>query len=158
MNHLKKLMTGAALCATVLLTGCGGGGGDGGVSGEIIVTPPSGPAFDIEAQINGLNIGGFDVEPGESQSIAIPIGSSFAFDSNADVSWTIYVNGTAVPTGNNAIIVGNATITETTATTLDLAGYTTSQGPLPTPVQVTLLATSLYDGTQTAQINVTLTN
>jgi hypothetical protein len=150
----KAIAAGFTICGAMLLTGCGGG------SVDVTATVPvvQGPAFDIGAQLNGLPVGNFDVQPGENQTITVPVGASFELDSNTGVIWTLYVNGNEINGFNNAITFDNATLTETLTNDVQFAGYATSQGPLTYPVQFTLIATSQIDGTQTAQINVVVTD
>lgn len=157
MNTVKMLAAGLTICSAMLLTGCGGGGSVG-VSADIGVVGTPAPAFDIGAQVNGLGVANFNVEPGDTESITVPNGSSFELDSNDAVYWTVYVNGVAVSGSNNTVVVGNATITETLTNGVQFAGYATSQGYLPAPIQVTLVATSQFDSTQTAQIDLVITN
>jgi|GEM_PF-1142069 len=156
MKFGKILAAGLTICSALILTGCGGGSGGVTVSATIPVTTE--PAFDIGAKVNGLPVANFDVEPGDNTSITVPVGDSFELDSTDAVYWSVYVNGTLIQGANNAIDVGNATLTETLTNAVQFAGYATSEGPLPGPVQLTLVATSQVDSTQTAQINVIVTN
>lgn len=154
MKYGKLLAAGLTICSAMILTGCGGGSVD--VTATVPVTPVA--AFDIGALVNGQPVANFDVEPGDTPTLSIPVGDSLEFDSNAGVYWTIYVNGNAISGSNNSVTVDGATLTETSVTNAQFAGYVTSQGPLANPVQVTLAATSQIDGTQTAQINLVITN
>jgi hypothetical protein len=156
MKFAKTLAVGLSICSALILTGCGGG--SAGVSAEVTIPVTQTAAFDIGAQLNGLPVANFDVEPGDNQTISVPVGASFELDSNAGVYWTVYVNGNAINGTNNSIIVDNATLTETLTNSEQFAGYATSQGPLANPVQLTLVATSQIDGSQTAQINIIITN
>jgi hypothetical protein len=152
----KTLAAGFTICSAMLLTGCGGG--SVGVSADITIPVTQTPAFEIGAQLNGLPIGNFDVEPGDNQTITVPVGATFELDSNADVYWAVYVGGNLINGGSNAITFENATLTETLTNGVQFAGYATSQGPLSQPVPFTLIATSKIDGSQTAQINVVVTD
>ena len=145
---------------TLLLSGCGGGTGSVGVdySNNPNGGYPPGPAFDIGAMINGQPLPGFDVQPGEMQTITMSVGATFELDASASVTWNVFVNGVEVPSANNSVVVDTAMITETAINGSQFAGYVTSQGYLSAPVQLTLVATSVYDGTQSAQINFVITN
>jgi len=157
MNRFRLHLTALLVGSTILLAGCGGGSVDVGVTVPAVVIPV-GPVFDIIAYVNGLQVAGFDAIPGDVQTITIPIGQSFELSSDSAVSWNVFVNGVEVPSVNNVISVGAVTITETSSTPVQFAGYATSPGFLPAPVQVTLIATSLIDGSQSAQINFVVTN
>ena len=156
MKSIRLAVACVMIGSAALLTGCGGGSVD--VSVGATVGPVYTPAFDIGALVNGQPVPGFDVQPGDTQTVNLYVGDSFELDSNAGVFWTVYVNGVAVPTVNNAVVVGNATITESVVSNSQFSGYVTSQGTLSAPVQLTLIATSVLDGSQTAQINFVISN
>ncbi|MET3105329.1 hypothetical protein AAKU67_001077 [Oxalobacteraceae bacterium GrIS 2.11] len=159
---IGRLQTaGLLLATTLILAGCGGGVAEVGVSGTVtvpVVVVPAGPVFDIVAYVNGYQVAGFDALPGDVQTLSIPVNQSFELNSDSSVTWNVFVNGVEVPDVNNAIIVGDVTINETSTTNLLFAGDATSPSYLPAPVQVTLIATSLIDGSQTARINFVITN
>lgn len=155
MKPIQFGMAGVLISTTLLLSGCGGGGVD--YNASVVVSTPT-PAFEIGALVSGLPVTGFDALPGDVQTITMSVGQTFELDSNSPVTWNVFVNGVEVPSVNNTIIAGNVTINETLTTNEQFAGYATSQGILSSPVQITLIATSLVDSTQTAQINFVITN
>jgi hypothetical protein len=145
--------------ASLLLTGCGGGEVDVTVDGTVVVPPVQVAAFDLHMFVNSQQLSDVHVLPGVQQNVEIPVGRNFELTSTGPVAWTVVVGGSIInaPVGS-AILYGNATIVQTLITNARFAASTSQQGFLPNPVVVTLIATSLNDPYQEAQINVVLNN
>jgi hypothetical protein len=148
-----------AVSASLLLTGCGGGEVDVSVDGTIVVPPVQVVAFDLGMFVNGQQLRDVSLLPGQEQNVQIPVGSNFELFTSGPVAWTVVVGGSVIdaPVGST-IFYGNAAIVQTLITTARFAASTSQQGFLPSPVVVTLIATSLNDRSQEAQVNVALTN
>jgi hypothetical protein len=158
MRAIKVFLASLGLGASLVLTGCGGGSVDIGV--EVPISSPAPvAAFDIIMFVNGQQVAGVDLLPGEEQDVYVIAGNSFELDSSGPVAWTVVVGGNIInaPVGSR-IDYGGASIVQTLITNARFAANTSGGGFLPNPVVVTLVATSLVDGRQEAQINVVLTN
>jgi hypothetical protein len=160
MRAIKVFLTSLGLGATLVLTGCGGGSVDVGVGIDVPITSPAPrAAFDIIMFANGRQVPGVDLLPGEEQDVYLPAGNSFELDASGPVAWTVVVGGNIInaPVGSRIDYAG-ATIVQTLITNARFAANTSGAGFMPNPVVVTLVATSLVDSRQEAQINVVLTN
>lgn len=158
MRAIKVFLASLGLGASLVLSGCGGGSVDIGV--EVPITSPAPTAaFDIIMFVNGQQVAGVDLLPGEEQDVYVPAGNSFELDASGPVAWTVVVGGSIInaPVGSR-IDYGGASIVQTLITNARFAANTSGAGFLPNPVVVTLVATSLVDSQQEAQINVVLTN
>jgi hypothetical protein len=156
MRAIKVFLASLGLGASLVLSGCGGGSVDIGV--EVPITSPT-AAFDIIMFVNGQQVAGVDLLPGEEQDVYVPAGNTFELDASGPVAWTVVVGGNIInaPVGSR-IDYGGASIVQTLITNARFAASTSGAGFLSNPVVVTLVATSLVDARQEAQINVVLTN
>lgn len=160
MRAIKVFFASLSLGASLVLVGCGGGSVDIGVGIDVPITSPAPvAAFDIIMFVNGQQVAGVDLLPSEEQDVYVPAGNSFELDSSGPVVWTVVVGGSIInaPVGSR-IDYGGASIVQTLITNARFAANTSGAGFLPNPVVVTLVATSLVDSRQEAQINVVLTN
>jgi hypothetical protein len=158
MRAIKVFLASLGLGASLVLSGCGGGSVEVGI--DIPITSPAPrAAFDIIMFVNGRQVAGVDLLPGEEQDVFVPAGNSFELDASGPVAWTVVVGGSIInaPVGSR-IDYGGASIVQTLITNARFAANTSGAGFLPNPVVVTLVATSLVDSQQEAQINVVLTN
>jgi hypothetical protein len=155
MRAITAFSSALLVSASLLLPGCGGGSVD--VAVAIPVTHSA--AFDITMRVNGQQLAGVDVLPGVEQDVYLPVPNSFELNASGPVVWTVVVGGTIIdaPVGS-AILYGGASVLQTVITNARFAASTSSAGFLPNPVVVSLIATSLVDARQEAQINVVLTN
>jgi hypothetical protein len=158
MRAVKVFLASLGLGASLVLSGCGGGSIDVGVDVPI-TSPAPRAAFDIIMFVNGQQVAGVDLLPGEEQDVYLPAGNSFELDASGPVAWTVVVGGSIInaPVGSR-IDYGGASIVQTLITSARFAANTGGAGFLSNPVVVTLVATSLVDSRQEAQINVVLTN
>ncbi len=162
MRAIKVVLASLFLGASLVLAGCGGGSVDVGVGVGIdvpIASPAPRAAFDIIMFANGRQVSGVDLLPGEVQDVYLQAGNSFELDASGPVAWTLVVGGSIIraPVGST-IAYGGANIVQTLINNARFAASTSGAGFLPNPVVVTLVATSLVDSRQEAQINVVLTN
>ncbi len=158
MRAITVFSSALVVSASLLLSGCGGGSVDVAVAIPVTAVAPS-AAFDITMRVNGQQLAGVVVLPGVDQDVYLPVPNSFELNASGPVVWTVVVGGTIVdaPVGS-AILYGGASVVQTLITNARFAANTGSAGFLPNPVVVSLIATSLIDARQEAQINVVLTN
>lgn len=128
------------------LSSCGGG--------FVVINPP----FEISVTVGGRPVDGVHVGPGMVQTVALPVGSSVAFDANEPVVWTLWVGGVAVTGLGASVNYGGVTITQTVLTDSRIAIDTTSPYFLGAPLTFSLVATSTLDAEQVANFKVVLTN
>jgi hypothetical protein len=160
MKTITKFFSALLVSATLVLSGCGGGGSvDVGV---VVASPPPRPAFDLVMFANGVQLPGVELFPGEEQTVYLPVGQAFLLDSSDPVAWSAAVAGSPVPLPgvNGTISYGGATILQTRITNFQFGASTflTNPAPLPAPVPTVFFATSLNDPHQVARLNIILTN
>jgi hypothetical protein len=157
---LTRFFGAIAVSTSLLLVGCGGGEVGVGIDATVTVPPPvQVAAFDVTMAVNGQQLRNLSVLPGQVQDVAIFAGDNFDLATSGPVAWTVVVGGSVIdaPAGSS-IFYGNATIVPTLITNARYAASTGQQGFMPNPVVMTLIATSLNDSRQEAQINVVLNN
>lgn len=147
-----------ALGAAASLTGCGGGAvieGEVVVEQPVIVVQPA--AFSITLRVNGQSIPNVNLLPGQEQDIDIPVGNNFELTTSGPVAWTVVAGGKIVdaPVGT-AILYGGASISPAVINNARYAANTRAISAAPFPAVVSLIATSLVDRRQEAQINIAL--
>jgi hypothetical protein len=145
MTKLKIWIAALAVFLAAGLSGCGSGYVDNG--------------FDLGIRVNGFEVPNVYVPPGYQEDVTVRAGSRFETFANAPVAWTIEVDGRVLnpPIGTSVDFRG-ITLTPTAITNSRYAANTNALGILPTPVVVSVIATSLSDPRQQAQINVVVTN
>jgi hypothetical protein len=145
MIRLKSLFTALAIAGATTLAGCGSGYVDN--------------SFDIGIRVNGFEVPNVYVPPGYQEDVSARVGSRFEAFASAPVAWTIEVDGRILnpPIGTSVDFRG-ITLTPTAISNSRYAVNTSALGILPTPVVVSVIATSLSDTRQQAQINVVLSN
>ena len=155
MKRLNVSLIGL-LIASILVSGCGGG-----VDVAVVVPPPpSTAAFDLGAKLNGRPLVNVDVFPDDEQTIQVRAGDTLEIDSSGSVSWeTVAGSSAGIPTqSGGTLLFEGVAFTETLSTSDQLVLAISAGQTLFTPVQVTLYATSLDDYTQTARIDIVVTN
>jgi hypothetical protein len=154
MKSLNLSLLGV-LAASLLLSGCGGG-----VDVTVEVPPPPVAAFDLGAKLNGHPLVDVDVFPDEEQTIQVRVGDTLELASSGPVSWeTVAGSSAGVPTeSGGTLLFEGVAFTETLSTPGRLVLAISADQPLLLPVPVTVYATSLDDYTQTARIDIVVTN
>ena len=155
MKRLNLSLT-CLLITSLFLSGCGGGVD---VAVEIPPPPPT-AAFDLGAKLNGHPLANVDVFPDEEQTIQLQVFDTLEVDSSGPVSWEIVAGSSAgIPTqSGGTLLFEGVAFTETLSTSGQLVLAISAAQPLAGPVPVTLYATSLDDYTQTARIDIVVTN
>ncbi len=161
MRFITRIFSAALLATAAVLGGCGGGSAT--VDAEVVVpvavaTPVA--TFDLIMFANGQRVSGVNLFPSQEQDVYLVAGSNFELASSGPVAWTVAVNGAVVsaPVGS-VISYTNANVLPTLITNARYAANTNRSGPLPSQgVVLSVIATSLSDPSQEAQINIVLTN
>lgn len=150
MNQ-SRVKWGVGMVAVALacsLTACGGG------SLDVEVAAP----FDIDVTVGGRPLGGVHIGPGMAQTIMLPVGQSIALDASEPVVWSLRVGGTVVTGAGATVDYGGVSIRQTTLTASRILIDTYSDFPLGAPLSFSLVATSMFDAAQVANIRVVLVN
>ena len=142
----RALVSAVTIASALLLTACGGGGGD------------SGPAnINIGVLVAGQARPDLVVGQGGSTNLALFAGDSVILEAREPVTWTLFVGGAAVGTGVEVFYAGlNLTARRLDAFTVALDTF--ARFPLAGPVAVTMEATSSFDSALVARVNILVTN
>lgn len=135
-----------ALAAALVLSACGGGG-DVGPAGNL----------NIGVTVGGVFVDNTPVAPGGSINVVVRAGQSLSLDAGEPVVWTVYVGGTSV-TGGSQVFYAGVDLLVTTVSPTTVLLDTFAAFLLPSPVAVTLVATSTFDSVQVATVNLLITN
>jgi hypothetical protein len=156
MRAITAFFSALLVSATLLLSGCGGGGS---VDVAVEIPPVQVADFSIVMFANGQQVLGVNLPPGAEQDVDITAGTNFELVATGPVAWTVVVGGAIVnaPAGSTISYAG-ATIVPTLITNARYAASTGRVGFLSSPVVVSLIATSLVDSRQEAQINIVVNN
>jgi hypothetical protein len=149
-----------AVSASLLLAGCGGGSLDVGVGVDVVVPPPAPvAAFDLILRVNGQLIDAVNVFPNELQKVDIPVGSNFEIASSGPVAWTVVTGKLVVnPLVGGRLVYQGVSVAPKFISNARYAADTEQVGPVPYPVVISFIATSLSDARQIGQIDIALTN
>lgn len=137
-----RLAAAGVLAAGLLVAGCGGGG--------------SSSSFYLTAMVSGQNMGNYGT--GSAGTLYVHGGQYFELDANEPVVWTLYVGNTAVSGTGTSVQYAGAVVTLTAESDSRIAVDTYGTGTLSNNVPITLVATSTYDSTQVATVDVVITN
>jgi hypothetical protein len=135
----------AGLSAALLamsLSACGG-------SVDVVFGYPQAD-FDIGVLLDGTPLTGVDVFPGDMQTLYVAVGQRFELDSSGPVDWAVVAGGTTIPGSGGIILYRGAALQETLVTSFQFVADVSASAPLPTPVRMTIYATSLFDPNQVA--------
>jgi len=138
----------AACAAAWSLSACGGGA---------YVDSAGNVTFDIGITIAGQFVEERPVVAGGSLDLVVRAGQSVVLDAGEPAVWTMVVGGSAV-TGGAQVYYAGADITGTTVGRSRIAIDTYAEYLLPSPIPITLVATSTYDSAQVATVNLLITN
>ena len=154
MKRLNLSLTGL-LIASFFVSGCGGG-----VDVAVVVPPPPTAAFDLGAKLNGRPLINVDVFPDEEQTLQVRVGDTLELDSSGPVSWETAAGSSAgIPTqSGGTLLFEGVAFTETLSTSGQLVLAISAGQALVAPVPMTVYATSLDDYTQTARVDIVVTN
>jgi hypothetical protein len=149
---VRALVTASA----VFVAGCGSGYVE-----TAQVSPPlfTNIAFKLDMFINGDFVPQVYVEPGYEQDVPMQAGSKFEVIASGPVQWTVTIDGTVVnPPLGTAVVFNGATLFPITISSGRYTAIASAQGFLSRAPVISIIATSLVDSRQEANINIFLTN
>ncbi|MDE1949268.1 MAG: hypothetical protein KGI35_11675 [Burkholderiales bacterium] len=144
-RRIRRVLASAALLAAALsLGGCGGGS--------------DGVLFNLGIVVAGQPLAGVTVDPGAVRQVSIYAGQTIELDASEPVDWTLYVGGSAV-TGSATVSYDGVTLSQTAVSPSRISVSTSAYAPSSAPpVLVSFVATSTYDSTQVATVDVAISN
>ncbi|MGZ5846998.1 MAG: hypothetical protein ACXWJJ_05945 [Ramlibacter sp.] len=142
---LRRLFGASVVAATLALAGCGGGG-------DVGVVPT--PGIGIDVAVAGTTYG--RVSSGQLIEVAAAVGQAIEFDANEPVTWSFSVNGSPLFANGTTVDVGGVTISQVQFDPSRVVLQSTFDGPALLPIDVVLVATSSFDGTQVGTIHLRL--
>lgn len=137
---LRRGVLSLAVCGSALLLGGCGGGGDNTVS------------LGVNAIVGGQPLT-TEFVPGPVGTIDIVAGQSIELDANEPVDWGFSVNGSPLFGSGTTVFFNGLAITETAVSPSRVVLQTSVNGGFPSPVVVTMSATSTIDAAQVAVVN-----
>jgi hypothetical protein len=156
MTAIKRWIGAFSLIAVVSLAGCGSGYVE---TTQVVPSLFTNVAFRLDMRINGSFIPEVDVEPGYQQDVPMRAGSSFEVLATGPVAWTVTIDGTVVnPPLGAGVVFNGVSLVPTSISSDRFSGVASAQGFLPRTRVVSIIATSLVDSRQEANINILLTN
>jgi hypothetical protein len=156
MKTIKRWVGAFGIVAIASLAGCGSGYVE---TAQVVPSLFANVAFSLDMRINGLFIPEVNVEPGYQQDVPMRVGSSFEVLASGPVQWTVTIDGTVVnPPLGTGVVFNGVNLVPTTISSDRFSGVATAQGFLPRNRVISIIATSLVDSRQEANINILLTN
>jgi hypothetical protein len=156
MKTIKCLARAVVIATAALLAGCGSAYVE---TAQVSPALFSNVAFRLDMLINGVFIQEVHVEPGYEQDVPMRAGSSFEVLSTGPLQWTVTVDGTVVnPPLGTAVVFNGVSVVPTTISSGRYTAIASAQGFLPRTPLISIIATSLVDSRQEANINILLTN
>jgi hypothetical protein len=156
MKAMKRWVGALSLVAVATLAGCGSGYVE---TTQVVPSLFANVAFRLEMRINGVFIPEVYVEPGYQQDVPMRAGSSFEVLASGPVVWTVTIDGTVVnPPLGTGVLFNGVSLVPTAISSNRFSAVASAQGFLPRSREISIIATSLVDGRQEANINVLLTN
>jgi hypothetical protein len=156
MKAIKRWVGALSLVAVTALAGCGSGYVE---TTQVVPSLFANVAFRLDMRINGVFIPEVGVEPGYQQDVPVRAGSSFEILANGPVAWTVTIDGTVVnPPLGTGVVFNGVNLIPTTISSGRYSAVASAQGFLPGTRVISIIATSLVDSRQEANINILLTN
>lgn len=156
MKSMKRWVAALSIVATATLAGCGSGYVE---TTQVVPSLFANVAFSLDMRINGVFIPEVDVEPGYQQDVPMRAGSSFEVLASGPVQWTVTIDGTVVnPPLGTGVIFNGVSLVPTSITSGRFSAVASSQGFLTRTRVISIIATSVVDSRQEANINILLTN
>jgi hypothetical protein len=156
MKAIKRWAGALSLVAAASLTGCGSGYVE---TTQVVPSLFANVAFSLDMRINGVFIPEVNVQPGYQQDVPMRAGSSFEVLASGPVQWTVTIDGTVVnPPLGTGVLFNGVNLVPTAISSGRFSAFATAQGFLPRARVISIIATSLVDDRQVANINILLTN
>jgi hypothetical protein len=156
MKLIKRWVGTLGMVAVASLAGCGSGYVE---TAQVVPSLFANVAFSLDMRINGQFIPEVGVEPGYQQDVPMRAGSSFDVRASGPVQWTVTIDGTVVnPPLGTGVVLNGVSLVPTTISSGWFSASTSAQGFLPRPRIISIIATSVVDNRQEANINILLTN
>jgi hypothetical protein len=156
MKAFKRWVGIFSVVAVASLAGCGSGYVE---TRQVVPSLFASVAFSLDMRINGVFIPEVDVEPGYQQDVPMRAGSSFEVLANGPVVWTVTIDGTAVnPPLGTGVAFNGVNLVPTSISSGNFSAVASAQGFLSRTRVISIIATSLVDSRQEANINILLTN
>jgi hypothetical protein len=156
MNAMNRWVGGLALVVSLAsLAGCGSGYVE---STQVAPSLFANVAFRLDMRINGVFIPDVYVEPGYQQDVPLLAGSNFEVLASGPVAWTVTIDGTVVnPPLGTGVTFNGVSLVPTSISSGKFSAVASAQGFLPQAREISIIATSLVDSRQEANINILLT-
>lgn len=156
MKAIKRWAGALSLVAAASLAGCGSGYVE---TTQVVPSLFANVAFSLDMRINGVFIPEVNVEPGYQQDVPMRAGSNFEVLANGPVQWTVTIDDTVVnPPLGTGVVFNGVSLIPTGISSGRFSAVASAQGFLPRTRIVSIIATSLVDDRQVANINILLTN
>jgi hypothetical protein len=156
MKPIRRWIGALVLIAAASLAGCGSSYVE---TRQVVPSLFANVAFSLDMRINGVFIPEVDVEPGYQQDVPMRAGSSFEVLASGPVAWTVTIDGTVVnPPLGTGVVFNGVDLIPTTISSSRFSAVASAQGFLPRTRVISIIATSLVDSRQEANINILLTN
>jgi hypothetical protein len=156
MKAIKRWVGALSLVAVTSLTGCGSGYVD---TRQVVPSLFANVAFSLDMRINGVFIPEVNVQPGYQQDVPMFAGSSFEVLASGPVVWTVTIDGTVVnPPLGTGVVFNGVSLVPTSISSGRFSAIASAQGFLPRTRVISIIATSVVDSRQEANINILLSN
>jgi hypothetical protein len=156
MKANRRWIGALVLVAAASLAGCGSGYVE---TTQVVPSLFANVAFRLDMRINGVFIPEVNVEPGYQQDVPMRAGSSFEVLASGPVAWTVTIDGTVVnPPLGTGVVFNGVNLVPTSISSGNFSAIASAQGVLPRTRVISIIATSLVDNRQEANINILLTN
>lgn len=140
-----RILLAAVLGAALTLSACGGGG-------DVGVLASTG--IDIGVTVAGSSYG--RAASGRLLHVSAAVGQTIALDANEPVEWSFSVNGSPLFVNGTTVDVGGVTIAQLQIDRSRVVLRSDFYGPALLPIDVVLVATSVFDHAQVSTIQLKL--